>query len=147
MGRNRGRPKRGQLADLTIYPQREPEYEPPPLDQCKRYDDHVVLRLHHELKWNFFIYKRAMVKFAVMQVCWREGQWREVARIDTCHALIHKHQLHSHSPGDTQGTITPLAEIPSKGGWEVIDKWWTPSLTLMQDNWEEQLRLWGGDYD
>ncbi len=148
MGKSRGRPKRGALADMTIHPQREPQYEEPPLDQCELVEGGIVLQLHHELRWNFYLLDDGkMVRFAIMQVAWRDSQWVQIGRIDTVHGTVHRHDLHRSRPNDEQGTKVVLATIPATNGWEVVDRCWQQSLTEMQDGWKERLRRWGGEIE
>lgn len=148
MGPRTGRPRRGQLADLTIYPQPSPVYERPPEKDCEVYPGEFVLRRGHEVRTEYWLLDDTyMVFFAVVQIAYRDDGWQEVARIDTCHATVHKHQLHRSAPADSVGTRTELCEIPANGGWSVIETWYSQSLDHMRDCWQENLRLWGGDYE
>lgn len=130
---------------MTIPVQAPPAYEPPPPDECVEVIGPIVLALNHELRARYVMWQeRYMVEFAVVQIALTLGKWQEVARIDTCHDEVHKHQLKRGS-SDTVGVRTPLAPIPPIGGWEVVDEWYDRSLTLMKNEWEENLRRWGGD--
>jgi len=85
-----------------------------------------------------------MVEFAVTQITRSRGKWIEVARIDTCHGHVHRHQLQRGS-SDTVGDVRSLEVIPADRGWEVIDRWYEQALAMMQNEWKDNLRRWKGD--
>jgi len=131
---------------MTIYPQRTPEYVPPPVERVEEYVSREVLEFGQELRVRYHIFDdRVMTFFAVMQITHRDDGWTEVARIDTCHATVHKHQLHKGS-SDTVGTRTELSPIPVTDPYITIETWYSESLKHMHNEWQENLRLWGGDY-
>jgi len=146
MGKTRGRPKKGQLVDKTILPPDDPAYELPPPEECEDVTWPHVLSPRDELRARMNLWQGTrMVEFAITQIRRdADGTWQEVARVDTCHGVVHKHQLWRGS-SDTVGQRTELERIPPERGWETVDKWYDLALTLMQDGWQENLRLWGGD--
>jgi hypothetical protein len=140
-----GRPRKGELADLTIQPPQPPAYELPPPEECEEIEGSVGLDDEDELRIRFVLWKdRYMVEFAIVQLTRINGHWTQVARIDTCHAHVHRHQLRRDSPGDVLGTVYPLEAIPAVGGWEVVDRRYEESLTLMHTEWQTYLRRWNG---
>ena len=143
MGRKPGRPKRGQLADMTIPPNDAPGYELPDPSECEDFDDRIVLEAGHELQVRFRLWKgRLVVEFAIMQYVRHNGQWIEAARIDTCHGSVHVHQMHKSRLTDRQGQRRELQAIPPHNGWTVVDQWYDRALTLMKNEWTDNLRRW-----
>lgn len=144
MGKTPGRPKVGDLADMTIVPEPEsPTYELPDPEECEEYPDKVVLSAGHELYVRFLLWKdRLIVEFAIGQIVRHNGRWVEVARIDTCHASVHKHQLRKDRPDDTVGQREELEAVPIVNGWTTVDRWYDRALILMKDSWNENLRRW-----
>lgn len=143
MGRTRGRSRRGSLANMTAHPPDPPSYELPDPDECVEYEDKIALFYGHELSVRYRLWKdRLIVEFAVMQVVRHNGHWVEVARIDTCHGSIHKHQLSKARPGDRVGKRDELQSVPVQNGWTVVDSWYEQALDHMQRYWTENLRRW-----
>jgi hypothetical protein len=131
---------------MTIVPAPDPSFELPPPEECEEFEAFIVLEVLQELRMRFLLWQdRYMVEFAVMQITRSHGQWRQVARIDTKHAHVHRHQLHKANPDDTVGDVQSLEEIPADRGWDVIDRWYEEALKLMQNEWQDNLRRWKGD--
>ena len=146
MGKKPGRPRKGKLADMAVAPLPEPTFEMPPAEECEEVEASIVLAVFQELRVRYVMWQDSnMVEFAVMQITSEHGQWREVARIDTKHAHVHRHQLHRANPGDTVGDIESLEGIPADRGWDVIDRWYEEALKLMQNEWQDNLRRRRGD--
>lgn len=144
MGKSRGRPKKGELADMTIPPDPEPEYHLPPPEECEEYEGGEILSINHELRTCMSLWLgRYMVKFSVMQYYRPGGSWEQVARIDTCHKMVHRHQLQRGSSDNHGVVVQDYAAIPANGGWEVVDNWYGESLTLMHRLWQDNLRQGG----
>src|SRR4051794_36246739 len=92
MGKEKGRPKKGQLADMAIVPE-ERRYYPPPLDVCD--EARIPIRLPqpgHELRVRYAVYRNLIVDFAVVQIVRVDGEWIKVAKIDCDRGVIHRHQ-------------------------------------------------------
>lgn len=144
MGKSVGRPKRGQLADMTIPPPHDPPgYELPDPDECEEIVGPEVLAYGHELRTRFVMWKeRLIVEFAIIQIVRHNGHWVEVSRIDTCHNAIHQHYLGKKRPADTVGQREILEEIPTENPWAVVDRWYDLALTRMQNDWRDSLRRW-----
>lgn len=144
MAKEKGRPKRGRLADMTIHPQ-ERRYYPPPLDACDEMT--VPVRLPqpgNELRLRYAVYRDLIVDFAVVQIVRVEGDWVNVAKIDCDRGVIHRHQYERETGRDILDH-EPLYEIPPDRGWEVVDRWYDQAVQLMEDEWEDNLRRWNGD--
>ncbi|WP_157631233.1 DUF7718 family protein [Catelliglobosispora koreensis] len=148
MGKEPGRPKKGRLVDMTIHPPTDPQYELPPPEECEDETWPVVLAPRHELRARRNVWRDCyIVEFAIMQIVLIDGHWREIARIDTCHSSVHRHYLRKDHPEDSVGIRVEIAPIPMSNGWEVVDSWYDRSLKLMEDEWQENLRRWGGDFE
>ena len=146
MSKQAGGSKKQRLADMTCVPPDDPPYELPPPEECDESVGPVVLARNHELRARYLLWKETyLVEFAIVQIVRVGGEWREVARIDTEHGTVHKHQLKRSAPEDTVGIREQLASIPAVGGWEVVDRWYDEALKLMQTDWRDNYRRWGGD--
>lgn len=145
MGPTKGRPKKGDLVDMTIPSQAEaPAYELPDPDECVEVRDIYVLDAGHEVKVRYDLWRgRLIVEFAIVQQVRHNGRWVEVARIDSCqHGTVHKHQLRKSRPNDRVGQRIDLETIPAQNGWTMVDGWYDKALQKMQDEWKDNLRRW-----
>jgi hypothetical protein len=144
MGKEKGRPKKGRLADLTVMPE-ESRYYPPPLDVCDCTTVPIQLpRAGNELRLRYAVYRNLIVDFAVVQIVRVMGEWLNVAKIDCDRGVIHRHQ-YERETGTDLWDHRPLCEIPPQGGWEVVDRWYDTAVGMMEDEWEDNLRRWNGD--
>lgn len=144
MGKTPGRKGDRRLADMTVHPP-PPAREQAPPDECEEVPVFIVLAPGHELTGAFVLWAdRYMIEFALVQVTRDRGEWVEVARIDTDHNKIHKHQLTRGSP-DRRGIVTDIKEIPDDRPWNVIEEGYTEALSIMENDWHENLRRWRSD--
>lgn len=147
MGRKRGKPRKGELADMTIRPPAEPVFGLPPPEELEEVEsrneidgDEIQVRY---VKW---MPSEIIVEFAIMHFTWCDGKWQQVARVDSCHpGIVHIHQLKRGS-SDEQGAVRILGHVSAEG-YEEVDSWYDKALTLMQDNLHEHVRRFGGDRD
>lgn len=146
VAKSRGRQSERKLADMTIPPPlpiQPAEYGLPDPDETEEVSSRVALESGHELYVRFVMWRdRLIVEFAIGQIVRHNGRWVEVARIDTCHLSIHRHQLKKSEPGNTVGEREILEEIPPENPWAVVDQWYERSLKMMEDDWTETLRRW-----
>lgn len=146
MGKYPPRSRAKRLANMAMFPQREPVYEPPPKEECEPDTYPLIIGDDDELRCRWLLWRETFkVDFAIVHVVRVAGEWHEVARIDCEHGDVHHHQLKRSKPGDSVGVRTRLELIPVTRGWETVDKWYGQALTLMYDNWEKHKRIWGGD--
>lgn len=145
MGKTPGRPKRGQLADMTSQPPPDPGYLLPNPDDCEDHTWPVGLAPYNELRARYMLWReRLIVDFAITQITLAEDGWRDVARVDCAHGVIHRHQF-QHDSAQTVARIE-YAKIPvDDSGWAFVDSWYYQALKMMQDDWQEALRRWNGD--
>lgn len=131
---------------MTIHPQRAPIYTPPAREECEEVTYPHVLTLEDELRCRWWLWQDTYnVDFAIVQLVRVDGEWHEVARIDCAHGDVHHHQLFRASPSDTVGIRKRLELIPVQRGWETVDRWYGQALTLMENEWQDSKRRWGGD--
>ncbi|MDT4988608.1 MAG: hypothetical protein QOI74_2702 [Micromonosporaceae bacterium] len=146
MGKKPERPERGDLvnAAVPVQPTRKPaSYPLADPDECEEYERRVVLSAENQLYVRFQLWKdRLIVEFTVGQIVRYNGRWVEVARIDSCHNSIHKHQLSKSAPRNTTGQRAVLEEIPHENPWSCVDRWYDLALTKMQNEWTENIRRW-----
>jgi hypothetical protein len=140
MGRRSGPPKRGKIADLTIQPQQEPGYEPPPTDECEEQVWPLLLpEPGHKLIIRQVWHRDRMVDFAVVQVVRTDTGWQSVAKIDCSRGTIHRHQF--DRAGEDLWDHRLIKVIPVDG-WDVVDEGYGLALAIMEDEWQENYRRW-----
>lgn len=130
MAKARGRPHKGELADMACYPSPEPRYVPPPDDECEdlpllvgRLADHARIVVAQKAL-------RAtgrLVHFALTVQVQADGLWHDVARIDTSDGEIHRHQF--TCTGGNHRTVYDV--IPADYGEEIIDRWFVRAYDFM----------------
>lgn len=144
MGKEKGRPKRGRLADMAEAPEEE-RYHPPPLNACEEFT--IPIRLPQgggELRVRFATYQNLVVDFAVVQIVRIDGKWEVVAKIDCDRGVIHRHQ-YARDTGEDLWDHRPLYVVPTEQSWQVVDRWYEKAVDMMEDEWEDNLRRWNGD--
>lgn len=143
MGKTKGRPQRGKLVSMAIVPPPDEPYEPPPPDECEEFTERILLMRGCRLSIRrvFRIGQNTVVEFGVNQVVRIDGDWVDVARIDTAHGTVHRHDFTK----DGGNHITTLEVIPSRGGEDVVDRWCVTAEKMMQNEWQENLGRWHGD--
>lgn len=142
MGKKRGRPKKGELVDMGVYPAGDC-YEPPPFEDCEEFSDSFDLAVGHRLGVRQ-VYIRGtsqLVYFAIWQSVDLDGKWHSVARIDCSEGTVHRHQF--TRAGENRRTV--LEVIPADHGQEVVDRWYSPAEAMLQNDWEDNYRRWHGD--
>lgn len=145
MGKEKGRPKKNRLADMTVVPQQR-RYQPPPAHACDE-EMTVPIRLPepgNELRVRFVTYRNQIVDFAVVQIVRVDGEWIKVAKIDCDRGVIHRHQ-YLRSTGEDIYDHRLLEEIPPDRGRDVVDRWYQKAVDMMESEWEENLRRWNDD--
>lgn len=140
MGPFRGRHRR-KLVDMGEYPQ-EQVYEPPPVEECDEADESPYEMTPADTLHVLYRKRRGkVVHFVLTQATYHHGDWHNVARIDTWHGTIHRHQLDRN--GDDVGEPEVLVRIPAgEEGWPVVDQGYTDAWGLMFNEWEDNLRRW-----
>jgi hypothetical protein len=89
----------------------------------------------------FVMYRGMVVDFSVNQSCVDgDGVRHDVARVDTKHGTVHRHQFYRSRPEERKIIIV----IPVQG-WDIVNKAYDEHLDLMQYEWETSLRRWSGD--
>src|SRR5574342_591218 len=94
MSKRPGRPRRGELADLGIYPG-DDCYDPPPKTDCDVIPMSIDLDDGHRLGITRY-YRRGtsvLTYFGVHQSVLVDETWFPVARIDCSHGMVHRHQF------------------------------------------------------
>lgn len=141
--KEKGRPKRGQLVDMGIYPS-DNCYEPPLPGDYEVIDTPIELDEGHRL-YVTPRYRRGtavVVMFGIQQSILEDlgGVWRPVARIDTWHSEVHRHQF-TQKGGNEVITLEP---IPAERGEQVISRWFPQAERIMQEEWLDNVRRWRG---
>ncbi|GAA1744898.1 hypothetical protein GCM10009681_14790 [Luedemannella helvata] len=120
-------------------------YKPPPEEEChcETFVFHPTGRENDPIKLHvrFMQYQGKIVDFSINQVFVLDGISHDIARIDTAHGTIHRHQFFPRR----QQVRTVITEIPVDDGWNVVDKGYDNALDVMQDEWDDNLRRWNSD--
>jgi hypothetical protein len=143
MAKRPGRPRKGKLADMGVYPPDEECYEPPPYEDCEEFQTTIDLAPGHRLGTRQ-VYRAGtaeLVYFAIWQSVLVDGRWQSVARIDCSHSTVHRHQF----TRDGGNHRTDLERIPVDHGVDVVDRWYGPAEAMLQNEWEDNYRRWHGD--
>lgn len=142
MGRTRGRPKRGSLVDMGIYPNDEC-YQPPPAGDCESVPLPAIdLDEGHRIGFTRYYRKgtAVLIYFGINQSV-RVGEtddWSDVARIDCSHGTVHRHQF-------TQSGLNRqevLEDLTVQRGEQTINRWYERASRIMLEEWQENLRRW-----
>lgn len=143
MGKTKGRPQRGKLVSMAVVPPPDEPYMPPPDDECEEFTERILLMRGNRLsiRRRFRTGQNTVVEFGVNQVVRVDGGWVDVARIDSAHGEIHRHQF-TASGGNR---ITTLERIPQRDGEELVDRWCAIAADMMENEWQENLGRWRGD--
>lgn len=120
-------------------------YIPPPDGECDALPPFFIYPTGsdndpHRLVVRMKLYRGLIVDFSINQTTLIEQRWRDVARIDCCGGVIHRHQYDIHG-NDLIGHKL-IEKIPSEGGWEVVNKGYLTAYDVMHDEWENNLRRW-----
>lgn len=139
MGKSRGRRHEQRLADMSTPAQ---HYKPPPIPPAVQLNLPIELTETDELRVRQVMYKEKIVDFAIMQICYDGEECNEIARIDCCHSMIHRHQF--TRDGNDLYDHLEIKAIPADGGdrWNIVHAGYYDALGLMQEEWAENLRRW-----
>lgn len=112
-------------------------------------DDRLELPIYdesgHVLTHRIDIYRGKIVDFAIMHQFKTDTRVLDVARIDCCHGVIHRHVFNRRQEDlvDQQ----PIHKIIVDGSeWETVDKWFEPCANKMDNEWESNVRRWNNDW-
>jgi len=135
----RGRPRKGELADMTIHPAADILWKPyrdgPPTGHTADLGD---CRIEHRL-WHD---GQLLTDFAlVLQVpVWGadlvepEG-WEDIVRVDCCYQEVHAHRLYAKNPDDVYKVLKPIRTPEDlREGAELAE-------ALIYGDWEEHLGM------
>lgn len=144
MGPRKGRPHKGELVDMTVYPDEARCQEPSFRHPVETFEAEIFLAAGH--KAGVVDHYRAgttqMVAFAVWQSIAADGEgWDPVFRIDSWHGTVHRHDYTKSGSNH----ITILADIPIDHPEKVIAVWRGHAESVIMTEWEENVRRWRGD--
>lgn len=143
MGPKRGRPRRGELADMTIHPHDEDCHEPSSDQDTEKIPYTLQLAEGHKVGvvQTFRAGTTELVSFSVWQDVYLEEAWRHVVRIDSWHGNVHRHDF--TSDGNNRRTI--LEVIPTDHPERVLERWRNWAEDIIMSEWDENVRRWRGD--
>jgi hypothetical protein len=134
-----GRPKRGRLADMTIYPATPDAcFVPPPSEACDEFQYSFDLAVGHRygVRQVFRRGTTVVVYMAVWQATRVDGVWRQVTRLDSSHGYIHRHYF--TAAGDEK--VERIEDIVAIHADDVLDRWVSRAEDIMQNEWQANLR-------
>lgn len=142
MGKDKGRSNR-PLPDLTIHPDPEPMYEPPPAYVCKCDTFPVSVTETTRLHVRIAVYRGLVVDFSINQThVDDDGTEVEVARIDTTNGTVHRHQFIASQPGHDIYGHRLIRRIPADGGWQVVHDEYEKAFDSMIEEHQDNERRW-----
>jgi hypothetical protein len=129
---------KGRLADMASKP--EPaEYRPPPTSAGDVLEWPIILSPTDVLLVRQHVYRKKTVDFAFMQLH-HDGEQHEVARIDCCHGVVHRHQF--NRDGVDVMDRRPIQVIPPASGHDTVNALFDVCYGRMMEEYEENLRRW-----
>jgi len=136
---NNSNKRRSRVADMTVVPK---QYKPPSSPPAVEMNFPIELTDTDELRVRRLMYREKVVDFAIMQIVWEDGERAEVARIDCCHSMIHRHQF--TKDGRDLYDHLEIKSIPADGGdrWNIVHAGYFEALAAMQAEWADNLRRW-----
>lgn len=142
MSKPKGRPRKGTLSDMTIYPSDGDCYEPPQGEDTDVIPYRLQLPEAHRagVVQTFRKGTTAMVRFCVWQEVYVDGAWQKILRIDSWHGTVHRHDF-TRSGNNTR---TDLEAIPTDHPEKVIERWCSRAEYLIMEEWEANVRRWRG---
>lgn len=139
MSNNSGKSSKGVVdmsAELAVE-----TYKPPPVGSCQVREYPIEVTTEDRLMIRMHKYRGKVVDFAIQQMRWDDEQgWREVARIDCCGGMIHRHQF--NQAGVDVWDHRKIVDIPTKDPWDVVDAGFTEARNVMFNEFEENVKRW-----
>lgn len=122
-------------------PPPEPEvYKPPPEAACDPLVYPFEITETDRILTRLWFYKGKTVDFAICQHAKHEGQWMDVARIDCCGGIIHRHQY--NQVGEDVYDHRPIQVIDRATAWNTLGPAADNAYDVMFNEWEANLRRW-----
>jgi hypothetical protein len=131
--------RRSRLADMATVPK---QYKPPPSPPAIEMNSPMEITDTDTLKIRRVMYHEKIVDFAIMQFTLEGDDWHQVARIDCCHSMIHRHQF-TRDGRDLYDHLE-IKAIPADGGdrWNVVHAGYFDAYAIMFEEWEDNVRRW-----
>lgn len=141
MGKLPENSRRERLADMSIQPPPEPGYIPPGLDVATENVTPIDLGMDDQLVIRQRYYRGKTVDFAIMQKIRIGQKWIDVARIDCCHSMIHRHQFNRQGVDVYDRRV--IINIPAEeAGWDIVHAGYDDAYTAMLEEWDQNLERW-----
>jgi hypothetical protein len=141
MARWKGRPQRHRLADMTIRPPKPVRHEAPPHDE--EFDrpeeptrDVVIHRVRR-------YHRGHLVDFAVTLDRKVDGEWRQIARIDSAHGNVHEHRF--FPSGRKEKTVFEWIELRRRE--RTLERWYDRAAAMIDNGWPDYLEEWERELD
>lgn len=146
MANNSGKQGTRRLPDLGVYPE-EDRYRPPSCPPAEEFPFPAELAPGHLMYYRPRIYRGKVVDFALQQMTLTDeavppgdgDNWVQVARIDCCRAMVHRHQY--NQAGVDIFDHRPIRSIP-KEGWDIVNQAYEESIDVMLAEWIENVERW-----
>nr|WP_231716035.1 type II secretion system F family protein [Arthrobacter zhangbolii] len=138
MGRNRqnNRPP----VDMSIKVE-DQEYRPPDVSSCDVVEYPFDLGDGHSLFVTQRIYRKKIVDFAIMQLFTEGDKQHEIARIDCCHGVVHRHVFDRQGNDLVDRQILRKIEV-SQNPWDTVDSEFGICNDRMSTEYMENYRRW-----
>lgn len=116
---------------------------PPPAENCESIPQRIDLAEGHILSFTRYyqLGTSVLVYFGINQstlIDPVEDVWADVARIDSEHSEIHRHQFHRNRPQSRE----VIERYTQRNALEVINRQYELCQRIMREEWQENLRRW-----
>lgn len=129
----RTRQERG-LVDKTVHP--DPDVWSFDPDEAEEYEDVIAVAPDAKIIQRYNYVRGKIVEFALIQQQRHEGEWCDVAKVDTDHSEVHLHRYDVQGNQFDRRVLRPIkCQADVDEGLVVADQ-------VIFDLWEENRRRW-----
>lgn len=114
-------------------------YEPPLLEECRVRDQPIDLGADVRLHDHTREHQGLIVYFSLQLSVIRAADWFVVARIDTCHGEVHKHQFYRDGRDETR---TLVRTVPVDNGAATVDSHYLQGYDMLVEEHADIIRRW-----
>jgi len=99
----------------------------------------------HLVVVRYYVHRGLVVDFSINQLVVDDvGAEHDVARIDTKHGTVHRHQFYQDGRPEWRWDILPIPAPGDTSSWEIVNKAYDTYLDVMHDEWDDNVRRWRG---
>lgn len=122
-------------------PVREVEYQHPPESECDVEDTPVWVSATERLAVNIWFFQKRIVRFCIELTIREDDEWHVVCRIDTCHGVVHRHQM-TRSGGESKTTRVRLPGDDDDAAWAILGREYEASHVELTTRCDDYVKEW-----